>query len=174
MITAIHTAVKGRARYKVTELYGSVPLKRLLEVRLVAHAEIQEVSASTRTGNVLVRFRPDLSPAAVASLLAEVMTDYVDTVRRRDGVQGGQRATHHGGCRSPMDPEPQRPAADTPAESRRAVPRAVTHGQEQERADWHLTHSTQFSGNALTPFPSPCTWAGIPPCWVISNTDHLT
>ena len=53
MITAIHTAVKGRARYKVTELYGSVPLKRLLEVRLVAHAEIQEVSASTLTGNVL-------------------------------------------------------------------------------------------------------------------------
>jgi hypothetical protein len=36
MITAIHTAVKGRARYKVTELYGSVPLKRLFEVRLVA------------------------------------------------------------------------------------------------------------------------------------------
>ena len=28
MITAIHTAVKGRVRYKVTELYGSVPLKR--------------------------------------------------------------------------------------------------------------------------------------------------
>jgi hypothetical protein len=35
-------------------------------------------------------------------------------------------------------------------------------------------HSTQFSGNALTPSPSPCTWAGIPPSWVISNTDHLT
>jgi hypothetical protein len=82
MITAIHTAVKGRVRYKVTELYGSVPLKRLLEVRLAEHAEIQEVSASTLTGNILVRFRPDLSPAAVASLLADIMTDYEDTVRR--------------------------------------------------------------------------------------------
>jgi insertion element IS1 protein InsB len=37
-----------------------------------------------------------------------------------------------------------------------------------------IAHSTQFSGNALTPFLSPCIRAGIPPCWVISNTDHLT
>jgi len=36
------------------------------------------------------------------------------------------------------------------------------------------SHSTQFSGNALTPSPSPCNWAGIPPFWVISHTDHLT
>lgn len=35
-------------------------------------------------------------------------------------------------------------------------------------------HSTQFSGNASTPSPSPCNWAGIPPCWVISHTDYLT
>src|SRR5712691_4889446 len=35
-------------------------------------------------------------------------------------------------------------------------------------------HSTQFSGNASTPSPSPCNWAGIPPFWVISHTDHLT
>ena len=125
MITAIHTAVKGRVRYKVPELYGSVPLKRLLEGRLVELAEIQEVSASTLTGNVLVRFRPDLSPAAVASLLADVMTDYEDTVRRRDGAPN-------------VAPRPQRPAADTPAGSRRAVRRAVTHGKEQDRAHWHL------------------------------------
>jgi undecaprenyl-diphosphatase len=53
MITAIHTAVKGRARYKVTGLHGSAALKRLLEVRLIEHAAIQEVSASVLTGNVL-------------------------------------------------------------------------------------------------------------------------
>ena len=29
MMTAIHTAVKGRVRYKLTELYGSVPQPRL-------------------------------------------------------------------------------------------------------------------------------------------------
>src|SRR5262245_2390266 len=120
MITAIHTAVKGRVRYKVTGRYGSVPLKRLLEVRLVEQAEIQEVSASTLTGNVLVRFRPDLSPAAVASLLADIMTDYEDTVRSRNGAP-------HVAPRSNVDSRPQRPAADMTAGSRRAVRRAVTH-----------------------------------------------
>jgi hypothetical protein len=44
----------------------------------------------------------------------------------------------------------------------------------QNRLLLSSAHSTQFSGNALTPSPSPCTWAGIPPSWVISNTDHLT
>ena len=131
MITAIHTAVKGRVRYKLTELYGSVPLKRLLEVWLVEHAESQEVSASTLTGNVLVRFRPDLSLAAVASLLADVMADYEDTVRRRDGAPNV-------GPRSNVNPRPQQPAADMPAGSRKAVRRAVTHGKEQDRAHWHL------------------------------------
>jgi hypothetical protein len=36
------------------------------------------------------------------------------------------------------------------------------------------SHSTQFSGNASTPSPSPCNWAGIPPFWVISNTARQT
>jgi hypothetical protein len=35
---------------------------------------------------------------------------------------------------------------------------------------WDIPHSTQFSGNAPMPAPSPCNWVGIPPCWVISNT----
>jgi len=39
---------------------------------------------------------------------------------------------------------------------------------------WNYPHSIQFSGNALRPSPSPCTWAGIPPSWVISNSDPLT
>jgi P-type Ca2+ transporter type 2C len=132
VITALHTAVKGRARYKVTGLYGSVPLKHLLETRLVEHVEIHEVSASTLTGNVLVHFHPDTGPAAVASLLADVVTDHADTVRRRDGAQGVRGAT------DTVDPRPQHSTADTPAASRRAVRRAITQGEEQARASWHL------------------------------------
>lgn len=130
VITAIHTAVKGRARYKVTGLYGSVPLKRLFEVRLVEHAAIQEVSASTLTGNVLVHFCPDTSPEAVASLLADVVTDHhADTVQHRNGAPAAWSAADN------VQPSP---AADTPAASRRAVRWAVTQGEEQARAPWHL------------------------------------
>ena len=132
VITALHTAVKGRARYKVTGLHGSVPLKRLLETRLVEHAEIHEVSASTLTGNVLVRFHPGTGPEAVAALLAGVMAAHEDTVQRRAGARGVRGATAH------VDPGPQHPAADPPVASRRAVRRAVTQGEEQARAPWHL------------------------------------
>lgn len=132
MITALHTAVKGRARYKVTGLYGSVPLKRLLETRLVEHAEIHEVSASTLTGNVLVRFHPDIGLATVAALLAGVMAAHRDTVQHRDSASGDQYARTH------VDPGLQHPAADPPAPSRRAVRRAVTQGEEQARGPWHL------------------------------------
>jgi len=132
VITPIHTAVKGRARYRVTGLYGSVTLKRLLEARLIEHAEIQEISASTLTGNVLVHFRSDTSPVAVAALLADVMTDHADIVRRQNGAQGIQVAADK------VDTTPQQPAADTPAASRSAVRRTVTQGKEQDRASWHL------------------------------------
>lgn len=132
MITAIHTAVQGRARYRVTGLYGSVTLKRLLEARLIEHAEIQEVSASTLTGNVLVHFRSDTSPVAVAALLADVMADHEDIGRRQNGAQGIHVAADN------VDTMPQRPAADTPGASRRAVRRTVTQGKEQDGASWHL------------------------------------
>ena len=38
----------------------------------------------------------------------------------------------------------------------------------------NFSHSIAFSGNAPTPAQPPCNWAGLPPFWVISNTDHLT
>ena len=72
MIRAIHTAVRGRARYTVPGLHGSEALKRRLEFRLGACEGIQEVAASTLTGNVLVRFRHDISVEAVAALLGTV------------------------------------------------------------------------------------------------------
>ena len=66
MIRAIHTAVRGRARYTVPGLYGSQALKRCLEFHLRACEGIQEIAASPRTGNVLVRFRPDISVETAA------------------------------------------------------------------------------------------------------------
>jgi len=49
-----------------------------------------------------------------------------------------------------------------------------SHRLVQDPSDAAFPHSSGFSGNASTPSPSPCNWAGIPPFWVISNTDHLT
>src|SRR5262249_38737080 len=61
VMRALHTAGRGRGCCTVPGLYGSEALTRRLECRLGACDGIQEVAASTHTGNVLVRFRLDRS-----------------------------------------------------------------------------------------------------------------
>src|SRR2546430_17240975 len=94
VIRARHTAVRGRARYTVPGLYGSKVLKRRLELHLRACASIQEVAASTYTGNVLVRFHPDLSVEAVATLLGNVLAEHVNALRTRHGAAVAPTSAH--------------------------------------------------------------------------------
>ncbi|MEA5622993.1 phosphatase PAP2 family protein [Nostoc sp. UHCC 0251] len=75
-VQAIHTAVKGRARYKVNGLYHSEALKRYLESRLLEEEIILQASANSYTGNVLVIFHPDKSSNAIALLIQEIVLDY--------------------------------------------------------------------------------------------------
>ncbi|NMG21929.1 phosphatase PAP2 family protein [Brasilonema bromeliae] len=76
LVRAIHTAVKGRARYKVNGLSRSESLKRYLELRLSKEEGIGQVRANHDTGNVLVLFHSDFSPNAIASLLERIVLDY--------------------------------------------------------------------------------------------------
>ncbi|WP_414752502.1 cation-translocating P-type ATPase [Anabaena sp. CCY 9910] len=76
MIQAIHTSVKGRARYKVKELYRSLSLKEYLERSLVNQPEIIDVSANISTGNVLVFFSPKYNYKQIAYLIDEVILNY--------------------------------------------------------------------------------------------------
>ncbi|BAB74944.1 HAD-IC family P-type ATPase [Anabaena sp. FACHB-709] len=76
MIQAIHTGVKGRARYKVKELYHSLSLKEYLERSLVNQPEIINVSANISTGNVLVLFSPKYNYKQIANLIDQVILNY--------------------------------------------------------------------------------------------------
>ncbi|OUL33203.1 phosphatase PAP2 family protein [Nostoc sp. 106C] len=82
LVRTIHSAVKGRARYKVNGLYGSEALKSYLGFRLSKEEGIAQVSANSWTGNVLVIFRPDFSPNAIALLLQDIVLDYAKEVRK--------------------------------------------------------------------------------------------
>lgn len=75
-VQAIHTAVKGRARYKVNGLYHSEAFKRYLESRLLEQEIILQARANSYTGNVLVIFRPDKSLNAIALLIQGIVLDY--------------------------------------------------------------------------------------------------
>jgi membrane-associated phospholipid phosphatase len=76
LVQAIHTAVKGRARYKVNGLYRSEAIKRYLELRLSGKKGIAQVRANHYTGNVLVLFHPNFSPNAIAQLIQDIILDY--------------------------------------------------------------------------------------------------
>ena len=73
---AIHTAIQGRARFKIGELYRCDSLKNYLERSLLCHAEIVSVSANTLTGNILVSFDQAISINNVEELIEEVVADY--------------------------------------------------------------------------------------------------
>ena len=76
MITAVHTKVPGRARYRVRGLRQSVTLKQLLEERLAKRDEIARVSAGATTGTVLVRFDSNSDHAAIALIITDIVKEH--------------------------------------------------------------------------------------------------
>ncbi|MDJ0736789.1 MAG: phosphatase PAP2 family protein [Nostocaceae cyanobacterium] len=80
LVRAIHTAVKGRARYKIDGLRRNLDLQRHLEIKLSKYEEIREYRLNSYTGNILVFFPTNLSADAIASLIQEIVLDYRQSV----------------------------------------------------------------------------------------------
>ena len=78
LVQAIHTVVRGRARYKVPRLYRSASFKKELEFRLLNKEGIYQVSANILTGNVLVIFNSDNTVSEVATLIEGIVLEYGD------------------------------------------------------------------------------------------------
>ncbi|WP_414566720.1 MULTISPECIES: cation-translocating P-type ATPase [unclassified Anabaena] len=76
MIQAIHTAVKGRARYKVKELYQSPSLQKYLERSLASNPEIISVSANPLTSNILVFFTDKIRFNAITLIINNIVIDF--------------------------------------------------------------------------------------------------
>jgi Ca2+-transporting ATPase len=76
MIEAIHTAVAGRARYRVSGLYRDESLKRLLEIRLARIKAITRVSANSLTGTLLVCYNTGNTHESITDLIAEVVAEH--------------------------------------------------------------------------------------------------
>jgi Ca2+-transporting ATPase len=133
MVQPIHTAVRGRARYKVEGLYRSESLRQHLEARLIAIDSIQEVSASALTGNILVRFEPTRSASDVSSLLDAVVVEYL--AKRPGDAQGHTDISPH----AAVGQAGRSQAETTPTAPRRDAPRRPVAQAEEQRDDlWHL------------------------------------
>jgi P-type Ca2+ transporter type 2C len=80
MVEAIHTAVAGRARFKVEGLYRSKALEKLLEARLARLKDVIRASANALTGHVLVCYNSGNTPQTIASLIEGIVSDYLSQV----------------------------------------------------------------------------------------------
>jgi Ca2+-transporting ATPase len=131
VIHVLHTAVKGRARYKVNGLYGSQALKCHLESTLARRTGIRWCSASTLTGNILVFFHPDTSAAEIATLLVALVAEY-----QKVTAPGGNGFSVHPKTNGAPAPNPT--AQPDPAlPGRSAIRRALAHATEQPGEAWH-------------------------------------
>jgi Ca2+-transporting ATPase len=82
LVHTVHDAIKGRTRFKVKGLYRSENLKRVVEEGLTKKGGITSVSASTLTGNVLVRYNSGQTAPDIAGILSEIILDH-----RKNGWQ---------------------------------------------------------------------------------------
>jgi Ca2+-transporting ATPase len=88
VVTAIHTAVPGRARYKVDGLRRSHDLKRYLEEELSRDGSVHLVSANPLTGNVLVFYETGRTPSEIGEALGRL----VPSKERPENGDGDQPA----------------------------------------------------------------------------------
>ncbi len=134
IVAAIHTAVRGRARYRVVGLRGSESLKKLLEHKLSEISGITRVSANPLTGNVLVLFDGNLNVHRVATLIERVIPggakSGTNSDRTGSSVSSSARFTRKAAANRVTHPSASRnggrPGTD---------PIAVT---EQQHDNWHV------------------------------------
>ncbi len=150
MVQAIHTAVKGRVRYKVEGLYRSESLKQYIEQSLSNREGITRISVSTLTSTVLIVFDSGNGNhvSTLASFLEAVIVAHrssgspssrpmakesdrfeVGALRDESGVSG-----HSAPVRAS---QPHRDSAEEKAPSLRKVRSQVIHAEEQAGQAWH-------------------------------------
>ncbi|MEA5570336.1 phosphatase PAP2 family protein [Calothrix sp. UHCC 0171] len=82
LVQAIHTSVKGRARFKVKWLDGNKSIKKNLELKLSKSEFISQAIANDLTGNILVFFHPNESWQLIANLIKTCLLDYIKQINR--------------------------------------------------------------------------------------------
>jgi Ca2+-transporting ATPase len=149
MIQAIHTAVKGRVRYKVPLLYRSETLKKHVELKLSKEEGIYQVSANPLTGNVLVVFNSDNNVPKIASLIENILLEHKD--RESNAITTKDLPTNSdlelpirstsSEHRTPTK-QPLSPLKDSSRPTRKGkLRKLVTQAEEQKVESWYFQDS---------------------------------
>ena len=123
MVQAIHTSVKGRARYKIKGLYRSESLKKHIECRLLGKEGISHFSVNAITGNILIFFNSNNNTHTIASVIEGIVIEHKETVGSQQSSVRRSTGEHR------------------QLQSRRKLRRAITHAEDQRIESWHLMES---------------------------------
>ena len=169
-VWAIHTGVRGRARFKVEGLYRCEALGSQLQSQLSEKKGIRLVSVSVLTGNILVLFHSERPTSEIAMLTEEVVCSYLQRqspskneeshgLRGKD-VSGFFRRKGNGGFRhgSPFlsslidypsrkgqnrlhSHHPHKTIPSKAVPSKRKIRKLIVQGETQESRPWHVMDS---------------------------------
>jgi Ca2+-transporting ATPase len=134
LIEALHTSVKGRARFRVAGLKNTPALKRILEFYLPQDTDLIRVKASITTGNLLVHYSVTLSTS-------RVMERIVQAIGRRavDLDMLGQAGEEES---ADLERLPSLPETNITGPLRHnlktAFERLVDQGEKSARRAWHI------------------------------------
>ncbi|MDM9385573.1 HAD-IC family P-type ATPase [Chlorogloeopsis sp. ULAP01] len=133
IVRTLHTAVQGRARYKINGLQSSEGLKKYLELRLSEHKGITQVSANSITGNVLVYFQPEQTCLTLASLIERLVLEYTKYSQNSIATRTSKK-----------EKRPQKKAKNSSKSIARQEKITTTIDvHAQEIASWHLKESDE-------------------------------
>jgi Ca2+-transporting ATPase len=76
MLELVHDSVRGRIRFKVKGLYRDRGFKAHLEGCLPRHSGVAAATASTATGNLLVRYNSAMTPSRLAGLVQQAAEEF--------------------------------------------------------------------------------------------------
>ncbi|MBF0557825.1 MAG: cation-transporting P-type ATPase [Nitrospirae bacterium] len=141
MIQTVHSAVPGRARYKVSGLQRSESFKKHLESGLLGQQGIVQVSISTLTGSVLVFFNSFNTHQSIALVIQNIVVEY-------KGGDGRNNGEHPAPAQTLQRTSPsQNISGSVPAKeikSRGKTRRLVAHAEEQAVEAWHTFESPEI------------------------------
>jgi len=128
VVEPIHTAVKGRGRFRVAGLRRSDALKAHIESRLSRFDGIRLARASTRTGTVLLTYHPGRPAEDVAEILQGVVMRFTPPTAGPSGQAGEADAALR---------VPSLRCRARPALSKRRLRQLVVASEDQQVLPWY-------------------------------------
>jgi Ca2+-transporting ATPase len=145
LVRAIHTAIKGRARYKIKGLYRSESLKKHIECRLSEKEGISHFSVNLLTSNILVFFNSNDNAHTIASFIEGIVIEHnkqnhCNASAMGYKTDGSNSLSLRGEAKAIFGNKIPRSTRNVNI-SRRKLRKAITHAEDQRIESWHLMDS---------------------------------